>query len=343
MPSLRDGYRRALADRKPLLIVAGAKWRPACRKLAAAMETAAVQAELERWTPVAVDIDAQPNDAEELGVVAVPALRIYTPGGQHVAGQDGSLAAADLVNWLKQHYDAATAAADDVLLASGEPSATALVRLAKQFQQRNAALREAAIRRLAANPNVARPITIKTFREGNLAARLAAMDVLEQWKAPLAGLDPWRPETFTDARLARLEQWREQEIRGDQSPPKALSVEQLAAARKQMERMLTVDEAESDAIRQRLARLGPALLPEVYARLKTAAADQDRRRLLILRYRLAAPDSLVLRWPGGLERLADADPRQRQGAADELAKLAAEDDQPLLLELFADPDPLVRG
>ena len=106
--------------------------------------------------------------------------------------------------------------------------------------------------------------------------------------------------------------------------------------------MLNADEAESDAIRQRLARLGPALLPEVAARLKAAAADQDRRRLLILRYRLAAPDSLVLRWPGGLERLADADPRQRQQAADELAKLAAEDDQPLLLELFADPDPLVR-
>ena len=197
LPSLRDGYRRALADRKPLLILAGAKWCAACRKLTAEVETAAVQAELERWTPVSVDIDAQPNDAEELGVVAVPALRIYTPGGQQVAGQDGSLAAADLVNWLKQHYDAATAAADDVLLASGEPSATALVRLVKQFQQRNAALREAAIRRLAANPNVARPIAIKTLREGNLAARLAAMDVLEQWKAPLAGLDPWRPETFT--------------------------------------------------------------------------------------------------------------------------------------------------
>ena len=61
-----------------------------------------------------------------------------------------------------------------------------------------------------------------------------------------------------------------------------------------------------------------------------------------LAYRLAAPDSLVLAWPGGLERLADADPRQRRKAADELAKLAGDAEKSLLLELFADPDPLVR-
>ncbi len=106
--------------------------------------------------------------------------------------------------------------------------------------------------------------------------------------------------------------------------------------------MLKADEAEADAIRQRLAGLGAALLPEVYARLKDAATDQDRRRLLILRYRLAAPDSLVLVWPGGLERLADSRSPPAPQAADELAKLAGGEDKPLLLELFADPDPLVR-
>ncbi len=301
-----------------------------------------MQAELARWTAVMVDVDAQPDDAEALGVSAVPALRICASGGQQVAERDGYLPPGELVAWLKEHYDAATAAADDALLDAGPPSATAVVRLVKQFQQRNPALREAAIRRLLAYPNVARPAVLKAFREGSLAARLAAMEVLEQWKAPLAELDPWRPETFSEERLARLEQWAEQEIAGDQSPPKELSDEQLAAARRQIERMLVADEREADAIRQRLARVGAALLPEVYARLKAAASDQDRRRLVILRYRLVASDALVLRWPGGLERLADADPRQRQQAADELAKLAANDDQPLLLELFADTDPLVR-
>ena len=135
-------------------------------------------------------------------------------------------------------------AADDALMDAGEPSATAVVRLVKQFQQRNPALREAAIRRLLAYPNVARPAVLKAFREGSLAARLAAMEVLEHWKAPLAELDPWRPETFTEERLARVGAMGASK----RSPAinrrrKELSDEQLAAARRQIERMLVADEA----------------------------------------------------------------------------------------------------
>ena len=98
-----------------------------------------------------------------------------------------------------------------MLLASGEPSATAVVQLVKQFQEQNPALREAAIRRLLPYPNVARRLVIKAFREGKLSARLAAFELLEQWKAPLADLDPWRPETFTRERLARLDKWKDRE------------------------------------------------------------------------------------------------------------------------------------
>ena len=157
------------------------------------------------------------------------------------------------------------------------------------------------------------------------------MEVLEHWKAPLAGLDPWRPESFT-ARAAGAAGEMDASAR---SPAKR---RRSTSPRSNWPRpggrssgCSHADEAEADAIRQRLAGLGAALLPEVYARLKDAAADQDRRRLLILRYRLAAPDSLVLRWPGGLERLGDADPRQRRKAAEELAKLAGGEDKPLLL------------
>ena len=299
------------------MIVVAAKWCASCRKLSGELETAAVEAELARWTPVRLDLDAQADDAGELAVVDVPALRIRTADGQHVAGRDGYLAADELVQWLKKNYEAATAAADDVLSDTGEPSAMNVVRLVKQFQQRNPALREAAVRRLLPYPGVARPAVLKAFREGSLAARLAAMELLEHWKAPLAGLDPWHPETFTPERLASLEKWTQREVGGDMAPPKHLSAEQLSAARRQIERMLHADEAEADAIRQRLAGLGAALLPEVYARLKDAATDQDRRRLLILRYRLAAPDSLgagVAGRPGtaGRQR-SPAAPQGRRG------------------------------
>ena len=310
--------------------------------MAKELEEAAVAAELARWTPVSLDLDAQAGDVEELGVVTAPALRIFTPTGQYVAGCDRYLAPDEFVAWLKEHYDAALAPADDVLLATGEPSIPAVIKLVKQFQQRNAALREAAVRRLTPYPEAAKAAVVKAFGESGLSARLAAMEVLDGWRAPLAGFDPWRPETFTPERLGRLEKWKDQALRPPESAPRQLTPEQLASAREQIEWMLRADEAESDAAGHRLARLGAALLPEVYARLKDAATDRDRRRLLVLRYRLVADGGLALSWPGGIERLADRNPRQRQKAAEELAQRAAEADQPLLLELFADPDPLVR-
>lgn len=342
LSNLGEANRRALADRKPLLILVGAKWCGPCRKLSLEVHTAAVQKELARWTPVYLDLDAQAGDANQLGVVGVPALRIHAAGGVQVAEREGYLTPSDLVDWLKANYDAATAAADDSLMASGPPSATAVVRLVKQFRQRNPAIREAAVRRLTPYPEQARPLVLKTFLEGSLTARLAALEVLEQWKAPLADFDPWQPETFTPARVAQLEEWGQRNVAKAAAPPKDLSAEQLADARRQIERMLTAEETEADAIRQRLAGLGAALLPEVYARLRDASSDQDRRRLLVLRYRLVASDALVLRWPGGLERLADTDSRQRRQAADELAKLAGDSEKTLLLELFADTDAVVR-
>jgi HEAT repeat protein len=341
LSNANDAYRRALADRKPILVFVGAKWCEKCRKLTTAIEKQEVQTELARWTPVYLDVDAQADETAAMAVSSVPAMRIRTPSGQHVAGRDGPFAADELVDWLKENYEAAMKPVADVLLASGEPNAMAAVRLVKQFQDRNPALREAAIRRLLPYPDIARSPVIRAFSTGSLTSRLAAMEVLEHWKAPLDGLDPWRPETFTEERLERLEKWKEREIAAP-APLKELTKKQLAAARRQIERMLAADESEADAIRQRLAQFGPMLLPEVYARLKNATADQDRRRLLILRYRLAACDSLVLRWPGGVERLGDSDPRQRRRAAEELARMAGDDEKPLLLELFADTDSLVR-
>ena len=85
--------------------------------MAKELEEAAVAAELARWTPVVLDLDVQAGDVEELGVVTAPALRIFTPTGQYVAGCDRYLSPDEIVAWLKEHYDAALAPADDVLLA----------------------------------------------------------------------------------------------------------------------------------------------------------------------------------------------------------------------------------
>ncbi|MEN6451702.1 MAG: HEAT repeat domain-containing protein [Thermoguttaceae bacterium] len=340
--NIEDGYRRAIADRKPLLVCVGAKWSEPSRKLLKELTEGAVATELARWVLVTLDLEVQAADVEELGVVTAPALRIFSPTGQHVAAVDRYLPPQELLAWLQKNHEAAMAPADDVLLATGEPNVMAVIKLVKQFDERNPALREAAIRRLTPYPEVSQAAVVKAFTEGGLSARLAAAEVLDQWRAPLDGLDPWRPETFTRKRLARLEQWKPEAARSANAAPLTLTADQLAAARAEIERLLRADEKQADAASHRLARLGPALLPAVYARLKDAASDQDRTRLLVLRYRLAADSALALAWPGGIERLADRNPRQRQKAADELARRATAAEQGLLLELFADPDPLVR-
>ena len=349
LSSIAEGQRRAAAERKPMLIRVGASWCVPCRKLAAEIEKPSVQAELARWTAVYLDADKAEEEVVELNVTTMPALRIRTMLGEPVAAADTILSAEDLVIWLKKQYEAASAEADEVLLTDDEPDAAAVVRLIRQFRQRNPAIREAAVRRLAPYPQKARVEVVQAFAEGGLARRLAALELLRQWHAPVADLDPWQPQNLTKERLAALNSWAEKfklpegeakTVPGGEA--KKLAEQALVEARRDIDRMLKADPGDVEAIRDRLAAFGPALLPEITARLKETAADDLRQRLWALRYRLVASDSLVLRWPGGLERLAATDPRRRQQAADELARLATAADQPLLVELFSDNDPLVR-
>ena len=115
------------------------------------------------WTLVYLDADKAEEEAAELNVNGIPALRIHTMLGESVAAQDGLVSAEELVSWLKKQYEAASAEADEVLLTDGEPDAAAVVRLIRQFQQRNPAIREAAIRRLAPYPQKARLGVINAF------------------------------------------------------------------------------------------------------------------------------------------------------------------------------------
>ncbi|HUT13827.1 MAG TPA: HEAT repeat domain-containing protein [Thermoguttaceae bacterium] len=342
LTDLKSGHRQALADGRPVLVRVGAEWCLVCRRLEGEIQKADVQAELARWTLVYLDADRSAEDLRELNVTAVPALRVRTPGGQLLESRDGDLSAEELAAWLKEHYAAAVVAPDAVLLGSGEPDAATVTRLVRQFDQRDPVVREAAVRRLLSHPQAARDAVVEEFREGKLAVRLAALELLRSWQAPVDELDPWRPESITEQRLAALDEWLKTDIEGWKSAPETLSDDQLESLRQQIDRMLKGTDEEAAAARARLARWGPALLPEVYQRLKQAATDEDRQRLLALRYRLVADDALVLRWPGGLVRLAATDSTQRQEAAEELAKLATVRDQQLLLELFSDPDPLVR-
>ncbi|HLA83809.1 MAG TPA: HEAT repeat domain-containing protein, partial [Thermoguttaceae bacterium] len=197
---------------------------------------------------------------------------------------------------------------------------------------------------------------VEAFCRGTLSSRLASLEVLRRWDAPVADMDPWRPETFSRQAVGRLEEWVDESSRTGPTARKEaafpvakkqtdfapLSDEQLAEVRTEIGRLMSGTDAEASAAAERLATFGRALMPEVAKRLADAEADQDLRRLRMLRYRLLASDSLVLRWPGGVARLADTDPRVRQQAAEELVGRAKAADSPLLTALCGDPDALVR-
>src|SRR5262249_48149209 len=153
------------------------------------------------------------------------------------------------------------------------------------------AVREAAIRRLLPNPEGGAAPVATAFAEGSLSTRLAALELLAAWQAPVEGLDPRRPQTLTAERLKAVSAWAhklDEKALGALQKPKELTTGELASAGESLGRMLTAPPAEAAALREQLARHGAALLPLVYERLKTAETDASRERLTALRYRLVA-------------------------------------------------------
>lgn len=336
-------YREALASKRPILVRVGGESCPWCKALEAEIAKPEVQQSLAAWSLVAIDADKSPGDALRLNVNGIPALRALTPRGRLVASQDGFLEAEALLAWMQQSYEAAASTADDVLFTDHEPSLLEVVRLVRLFDERDAELREAAIRRVLPFPKTAGSAVVRSMQEGNLASRLVAYELLNEWKAPLGQVDPWRPETLTDEQLAAIAAWLSKiEALPAPGAERKLTADELQTGRDDIALMLKADRSEVVAVRERIARLGRGVLPDVLSRLNDAATDEDRERLVTLRYRLAAADDLALAWPGGLERLADRDPAVRHVAAEELAARATADEHALLLELFSDADPLVR-
>lgn len=342
LPKLADGYAQARRHRQAILVKVGSASCPWCRKLDAEMKDADVAKELARWTLVSLDVATADRDARALAVGPIPALRVLTPDGRVVATQDGYLPAKELLVWLTKHHDAAAVLPAEELTATGPPDTAAVAKLVGELKQRDPALREAAIRRLLPHPKLAAKSVAESFAGGSLQSRLSALELLRDWQAPVADLDPWRPETLTQPRLDVLNKWAAAPPESKRPETPQLTAGERDTVRQDLARLIATGDAEAAAIRERLARHGPALLPEVYAAQKDATTDAARERLTALRYRLAAGDALALRWPGGLDRLASTKASVRHDAVQEFARRATATDEPLLLELFGNPDPFVR-
>ncbi len=342
LKGLAAGREEATRLNRPILVRVGAEWCSWCRQEDREIAKGEVQDELRRWTLVSLDADRDEKEVQGLGVGPIPAFRVLTPDGRVVADREGYLPSKELTGWLGSNFDKATVTALDVLTETGEPSGVALVRLVRLFDRPEAVTREAVVLRLRDHPALAAPAVAEAFSKGPLQARLTALELLDDWRAPVEGINPWRPATLTDARLKGLRDWAEAAAKAGPSPRPAVTPERLAMAVRQIDDYLKADATSFIPARERLAPFGRALMPAVLERLKQAESDEARERLTALRYRLASGHALTIEWPGGLDRLASRDVATRHRAVEELVGLGPRGEDGLWLELFSDPDPLVR-
>ena len=187
----------AQADGKPLLVRAGAPWCRWCDKLLEQFETPEVREQMKRWSIVYVDIDDTPGEARQLSIGAIPALRVVNVAGKVVATQEGYLEQDELLAWLKESFDRAALERPEVLLSDKELEPGDVDKLIRLMQSSDPVTREAALRRLMPNPKLAAAPVVEAFIDGKLATRLPALELLTHWQAPVAAIDPWRPETVT--------------------------------------------------------------------------------------------------------------------------------------------------
>ncbi len=329
-------------DNRPILLYVGAPSCGPCRDVEHLLETLAIGSELDHLVRLRLDADAQPEAVLRLHVNTVPAIRLLTPAGRPVAGLAGPITAEDIRRLLAESAAAAGRLDDPALFGTGIPDERERARLLEMLCGDDALAREAALRRLLPLREFMAPAIVERFVEGPgaLADRLACLDLLAAWDAPVGGLDPWQPSTITPAAEGALRSWAAAQA----GSRHAAEVPSLPPDRVEAElrRLIAAPPGlESAVIRERLARLGP----EVDALLKAMlaeATDHTRARLTALRYRRAASDELAVRWPDLLDRLASSEAATRRAALDDLADRATARDRDLLIELFSSSDPIVR-
>ncbi|MEQ9407361.1 MAG: HEAT repeat domain-containing protein [Fuerstiella sp.] len=342
LTSLTQARQLSSVRRAPVVVVAGATWCGPCRQLEQEIESDVMQDELQRWIAAHIDVDQQPDAATELAVSSIPAIRVLSPDGRLIAAREGAISGSELSSWLNDQFETATRQTVAEWPSSDQLSATDVLSVLKDFRSREATVRETAVSRLAAVPKVAAAPVIAGFAEGGLAERLALLELLVAWDAPVGDLDPWIPTSVTADRIETLEQWMADSSFDVQRDPEDLSASELLEARRLVRHLSTAEATEAAALREQLARMGRRVLPLIRDALETEQDSDSRRRLTIARYRVAATPELEQQWPGGTERLASADFDERIDAAGELVALATAREEPLLLELFSSPVPLVR-
>lgn len=337
--------REAQLRNRPLLVLLGADWCTWCRKLEEDLAKPEATSLLTQWIIVKVDVDDEPEIASRLEASALPGLRILDPLEKRVASREGYVELAELKTWLAAHRKSADPVLQRVLFDTSPPNEAAVEQLISLLGETSPTTRAAAMERLAAHPSKSATLLVETLKAGRLIQQLSAREVLRRMEAPIEDLDPWRPETLSDAKFMAVLTWSKErmEIDGDTGKPSdrtldAKVVEELIG------RLLRADATQRTSLIAQLVSLGPEIAAEARVRLANSEIEDDgaRERLRELLYNALAGRSLRIKQPGLLAALAALDADSHRQAAESVMKQATSDDQVLVDELSRDADPLVR-
>ena len=346
---LDEAKKKSRISGMPILIKFEADWCGPCKELSKEFKKPQMTRLFEQVVPVTVDVDKQEDLARSFDVTSIPKVILIDDAETVLANKIGFAPAADWKTWIEESLEDTEFSMPDELASFDPPTSTEVEELLLRLKAKDAALREVAMERLVSFPAKTRkPVvdcltsvtTAKPRKKPSLSQQLAVLEVLKRWGAPTTGIDPWTPASFTQERLKEVKVWTEtpiEELSGNMSE---LTEADLEQAKGEIDQLLAGRSVKAGL--SRLTRYGQALLPEVYERIKVADSDEQVARLTALRYWLTASNQLRLGWSGGLIELAGRDAASRRSAAAVLVKRAQSVDQALLMELFADSDPLVR-
>lgn len=336
---------------KPILIKYEASWCGPCKLLTQEMNSANIKPLLDGFHLLRIDVDQPPKGADVEGINSLPTMRVVTNSGEIITQQVGLVQGESLSTWLGQcesvYQEIIRRRKFAKRLSSGVLDDKQIDLLLEMLQDRSASQRSTATELLVRYPQLVAAKVIDVLSAPKMRSRVAALDVLRRWPAPIDGIDPWQIDSVTTERIAALKKWASSISKDDpteQDDPKLFAKTDsatIAEAELEIDRLLRRGPIREGLV-DGLAVVGPELLTSVKARLETEASDTARERLSAVHYRLVASPTLSIRLPGATDKLASLDSSSRRIAAQLLSEQAQKGDVPLLETLFAHNDPLIR-
>lgn len=210
VPLLHDydeAIEQAAKRDRPILVILGAEWCGPCKQLEKDMALPIAASIFKQWIAVKVDIDEEPALAKEWQVNAVPAFRILGVDQEVSASNEGYGGVKKLQTWLSENFEAANPQTQRLLRDDKPVDAKMISELIAMLRDRRPANRKLTSARLARNQDLAAGPVLAVLASGNLSQKIGALEILEKWSAPIAGIDPWEPDTMSAERLAELNDW----------------------------------------------------------------------------------------------------------------------------------------